>query len=110
MARFYFGLVVLLMMGAYQSIITALGAHVVGYELPPVVVFALVSISPVLLLVANGLPALYSLLPNAAGNVPTPVVPAPGASNAAAALAVASEILIDRPAPAPTPPAAANAR
>jgi hypothetical protein len=106
MTRFYFALAVLLLMGFYQAIVTVLGAHVVGFELPPAVVFALVSISPVLLLVANGLPALYSLLPNATGSVPSP-----STTHAAAAVAIATEVLADRTvaaplaAPAAPPPA-----
>lgn len=77
MTRFWFALIVLVLMAGYQSIITMLGAHVVGFELPPGVVFALVSISPLLLFLANGLPALYELIPGAQGSLPTPppVVP-----------------------------------
>jgi hypothetical protein len=91
MTRFYFALCVLLLMGTYQAIVTMLGAHVVGFELPPVVVFALVALSPLLLLLANGLPALYSLIPNASGTVPTPVT-----TQGLAAVAAAAQALADR--------------
>jgi hypothetical protein len=63
MTRFLVGLVVLLLMGVQASIVAALGANVVGFTLPPVLVIALIALSPFLLLIGNGLPSLMSLLP-----------------------------------------------
>jgi len=63
MTRFYVALFLLLLMGAHESIVAALGASVVGFSLPPIAVFALVALSPFLLLLANGLPSLMEFLP-----------------------------------------------
>jgi hypothetical protein len=72
MTRFWFAVSVVVLMAAYQAMLTAVSSHIVGYELPPLAVFVIVSVSPVLLMIANALPSLYSVLPGASGNVPLP--------------------------------------
>jgi len=111
--RFYFALAVLGLMGAHESIVAALGANVVGFSMPPVLVFGLVALSPFLMLLANGMPSLFSLLPTASSTgltaPPLSVTDAVLAGvthateNRAAAAAVA---VLTAPAPVPvTPPA-----
>jgi hypothetical protein len=115
MIRFWFALTVLLLMCAYQGIVTLLAAHVVGVEIPPTLTLALLSVSPVILLLANGLPGLYSLLPGATGQVPIPLATASAATIELAthtlqeSAATETAALTPAPEPAPeTPPASGS--
>lgn len=74
MTRFWFGLVVLILMGAYSAMVNAATAHVVGFELPPICYFLIASLAPVVLLFANALPSLFVMLPGATGSVPVPTL------------------------------------
>src|SRR5579859_3920792 len=113
MIRFFFAPALPGVVGGDELIGAALGAHAGGVSMPPVLVFGLVALSPFLMLLANGMPSLFSLLPTASSTgltaPPLSVTDAVLAGvthateNRAAAAALA---VLTAPAPVPvTPPA-----
>jgi hypothetical protein len=114
MSRFYFAVALLTLMGVHESIVAALG----GFTISPVFVFVLVALSPFLMLLSNGLPSLFSLLPVAATEGPLPqltvntTTKSPidlDALTAAMVLAMSRSTVPPRPAVTPAPALAAPA-
>lgn len=74
MIRFWFSVLALLLMLAYQTVLSALATHVPGFDLPPGAVFVLSIVSLPLLLAANAMPFLLKTLPGEAdATLPVPM-------------------------------------
>lgn len=70
MLKFWFTLAGLIIMLVYQALLGALATHIPGFELPPIYVYIISVMAPVVLLAAHAIPFVLNSLP---GGEPTPL-------------------------------------